>query len=117
MRVRKLDADGDMIFGRKNEYYEDVPEAVAQNVMTRLKLWRGQWFLDTEEGTLWLQQILGKKPAADMVIRMRILDTYGVTTIDEFETLMNPDTRLLSVTATLSTVYGNTQISGGLNDL
>lgn len=116
MRVRKLDSTGDMIFGRSNEYYIDTPEAVAQNVMTRLKLWRGQWFLDNTEGMPWLQEVLGKKPAADVAIRMHILDTYGVTSIDEFETIVDPDSRLLSVSATISTIYGQTTISGVLND-
>lgn len=49
MKVRKLNADGDMCLGHGSaDYIENTPEAVAQNVMTRLSLWSGQWFIDTE---------------------------------------------------------------------
>ena len=108
MRVRKLDKAGDMIFGRSNEYYVDEANAVAQDAMTRLKLWRGQWFLDTTEGTPWIQEILGKHQGADAVIRKRILETDGVQTLDDFEAILDPDTRTLTVSATISTIYGDT---------
>ena len=46
MRYRIEDANGDMTWGSgdKNFYYNQ-PEAVAQAVMTRLRLWSGEWFL------------------------------------------------------------------------
>lgn len=46
MRVRKNDADGDMVFGRANSYYVNDPAGVAQCAMTRLALWQGTWFID-----------------------------------------------------------------------
>lgn len=73
MRVRRTTADGDICFGHNaNDYLVNTPEAVAQNVRTRLALWQGQWFINTDEGTPYLQQILGKKSAADLVIKSRI---------------------------------------------
>ena len=52
MRYRKLDAAGDFVFGHgAADYHRDSPEAVAQAVLTRLKLHRGEWFLDRSEGT------------------------------------------------------------------
>lgn len=108
MRVRKLDDLGDMVFGRQNEYYEDEANGVAQDVMTRLKLWKGQWFLDTEEGTPWIQEILGKHRGADAVIKKRIVETEGVKSLDDFEAILNPDTRVLTIAATITTIYGDT---------
>lgn len=116
MKVRKLSASGDYMMGHGDlDFSQDTPEAVAQNAMTRLALWRGTWFIDTQEGTPWLQQILGKHEAADVVIRSRILETPGVLSIESFESILDPDSRRLTITATLNTQYGQATLEGGLN--
>jgi hypothetical protein len=108
MRYRKLDADGDYVFGgQQADFYKDVPEVVAQAVLTRLRLFRGEWFLDLTEGTP-LDQIVGKYTAGtyDAAIRQRILTTQGVTALVAYSSNLNPDTRALSVAATITTQYG-----------
>lgn len=116
MKVRKISSSGDYQMGHGNaDFLQDTPEAVAQNVMTRLALWRGRWFIDTQDGTPWLQQILGKHEAVDVVLRSRILETPGVTAIDSFEAVLDPDTRRLTVSATISTQYGQTSFQEGLD--
>lgn len=107
MKVRKMDEDGDHMFGHcALDFYQDSADGVAQNVLTRLKLWRGEWFLNTNSGTPWLQEILGKHDAVDVVLRTRILETPGVNAITRFETILDPDTRRLTVTAEIATPYG-----------
>lgn len=109
MKVRRLNADGDMTMGHGDfDFYVNTPEGVAQNVETRLALWRGQWFLDVEEGTPWLQEVLGKRQAVEAVIRSRILETPGVRELTSFEAVFDPDTRRINVTATIETIYGET---------
>jgi hypothetical protein len=62
MRYRREDADGDYTFGSGDDtWLINSPEAVAQAVKTRFELWYGQWFLDTTEGTPWIQSVLGKQ--------------------------------------------------------
>ena len=113
MRVRKLTSDGDMTIGHGSEdFHIDSADGVAQNVMTRLRLWKGSWFIDTEEGTPWLQEILGKHDAIDAVVKSRILDTPGVLEIASFESILDPNRRELTITATVNTSYGETQIGG-----
>lgn len=114
MRYRKLSPDGDYSFGQQQaDFYRNVPEAVAQAVLTRLELFTGQWFLDNQEGTPWRTDVLGKYTADvyDSVIQARILDTEGVTQIDAYSSNRNPDTRALSVTTTIDTIYGQTTIT------
>ena len=115
MRVRKLDSSGDMTLGHASaDFYQDDPDGVAQNVRTRLQLWQGSWFLDTSAGTPWLQEVLGKHSAVDMVIRNRILGTPGVTGITDFESVLDPDTRTLTVSAAITTQYGDATIEEAL---
>jgi hypothetical protein len=114
MRYRKLDADGDYSFGQQQaDFYRNVPEAVGQAVLTRLELFTGQWFLDNQEGTPWRTDVLGKYTGDvyDAVIQARILDTEGVTRIDQYSSTRNENTRRLSVAATITTIYGQTTIT------
>lgn len=112
MKVRRLDKDGDMMFGHgKADFLSNSPDAVAQNVATRLQLWRGTWFIDSSEGTPWLQEALGKKAAVEAVIRARILGTPGVVSIESLESIFDPDTRSLSVQAKINTAYGEAEVS------
>lgn len=113
MKVRKINADGEVAFGRgRLDYLSDSPEAVAQNVMTRLKLKKGEWFLEISDGTPYSDQILGEhtKPLYDAAIRKRILETPGVKVITEYQSLLNENTRKLTIEATISTNYGVTQV-------
>lgn len=113
MRYRKLTADDDYSFGNSQlDFYRDVPEAVAQSVKTRLLLWLGEWFLDVDEGTPYLQGILGKysQQVADTTIQDRVLNTTGVVNIQNYESIKDADNRSLSVEFDLDTIYGPTQV-------
>jgi hypothetical protein len=114
MKYRKLDNNGDMMFGHPSiDFYQDTPEAVGQAVLTRLRLWKGEWFADTEDGTPYNEQVLGKQQieSASFAIRRRILETQGVLSIETFSFNRNETKRSLFVTATINTIYGETTIS------
>jgi hypothetical protein len=111
MRYRREDDNGDYTFGQGDStFLINSPEAVAQAVKTRFKLWRGQWFLDKTSGTPWVQSVLGKQPpdVYNLAIRQRILQTQGVSSIISFDTVVDGKTRRVSFTATIDTIYGAT---------
>ncbi len=113
MRYRKLSADNDYTFGNgQQDFYRDVPEAVAQACKTRLLLWLGEWFLDIQEGTLFMQGILGKHSLeqASVTIQDRALGTQGLTSISNFTSEIEPNTRALSAQFNIDTIYGPTQV-------
>jgi predicted proteasome-type protease len=85
---------------------------VGQAVKTRLELWLGEWFLDIDEGTPYMQGVLGKysKEVADRTIQDRVLKTEGVTQIANYESTIDPDTRNLSVSMDVDTIYGPTTV-------
>ncbi len=114
MRYRREDDDGDYTFGQGNDtWLINSPETVAQAVKTRFLLWYGQWFLDTTEGTPWIQSVLGKqKPETyNLAIRQRILETQGVNSIKSFDTTLNTSSRRVVFTATIDTIYGTTTVT------
>ena len=114
MKYRKLDSNGDYTLGTPADFHINTPEAVAQAVKTRLALWAGEWFLNVTEGMPWNEQVLGKRLSGknyDTTIRQRILGTDGVSEISDYSSSIDPDTRALSVSATITTAYGTTQLS------
>lgn len=113
MRYRKQDANGDYVFGGSaNDFLVNSPNAVAQAVLTRLRLLQGEWFLDTTVGMPWATQVLGKNTqgTADAAIRSCILGTTGVTEITDYASSFDSIKRKLTVTVTINTFYGSTTI-------
>lgn len=113
MRNRKLSATGDYQFGNgQADYYRDVPAAVGQAAQTRLLLWAGEWFLNVDEGTPYMIGILGKHSieSANITIQDRINGTQGMVGIENFVSSIDPDTRLMSVTCDVNTIYGPTAL-------
>src|SRR6516225_7250685 len=81
LRVRKMTSDGDYIWGhQQNDFWLNAPDGVAQAVLTRLRLFVGEWYLDVTDGTPWTTQVLDKytQDQYDAAIRDRILGTPGV---------------------------------------
>lgn len=115
MRVRKLDANGDRQFGRGlANFWINVPDGVQQICGTRLRLWQGQWFLNTDDGTPYNTQVLGKYTAAtrDPAIQNRILLTPGVLGIDAYASQLDRNTRAWNVQATVDSIYGVFALTG-----
>lgn len=113
MRYRKLSPSGDYSFGNsQQDFYRDVPEAVGQAAKTRMLLWLSEWYLNIEEGTPFMQGILGKYSVseANITIQNRVFGTQGLTGIQNYLAEINPDTRSLQVEFDIDTIYGPTSV-------
>jgi len=109
MRYRKLDANGDFSFGHNaDDFYVDQPEAVGQAIKTRLDMQKGDWFLDTSEGTDWSGKVLGAhtQGTRDGEIRSRVAETQGVQQLRRFDSQFDGDARSYSVQILVDTDYG-----------
>ncbi|MEP8780232.1 hypothetical protein ABKV49_17595 [Enterobacter ludwigii] len=114
MRYRREDENGDYTFGQGDDtFLVNSPECVAQAVKTRFELWKGQWFLDATEGTPYIQSVLGKQrpEVYSLAIRDRISTTPGVLSILSFDTVNNGNTRRVTFTASINTIYGQTTVT------
>ncbi len=117
MKYRQLTSTGDYTFGHDGaNFYQNTPAAVAQAVSTRLKLFEGEWFLDTTYGTPYNSQILGAGKIAtyDAAIQQVILGTQGVTGIASYSSGVDPTTRAAAVNCTINTQYGQAQVTTNL---
>lgn len=111
MTVRKLDASGDLALGQNKLISGYTAEEVAQNVVTRLKFFLGEWFLDVNDGTDWFGSVLGKGSrlaTRETVIRRRILLTPGCSGMTAFSVTSDPATRQMSVSASIVSKSGET---------
>jgi hypothetical protein len=110
MRYRPLGPDGDYTFGVP--FLVNTPACVGQAVLTRLKLWKAEWFVDVTDGTDWAGQVEGKRYGnPDAEIQRRILGTPGATAIVSYSGTYDGETRGYTVNATVDTLYSVNGVS------
>lgn len=104
---------GDMLLSVSGDavVHTDLGKAVAQQLMVRLNFYRGEWFMDTDEGTPWFQFILIKGPTDRNIRNMFtqvIMGTPGVDELTQFGYSIDKSQRVLSVTFTCRLKDGST---------
>lgn len=113
--VRRLDENWDPVYGTgRNAYIADL-DALTQIVQTKLRLWKGEWWEDRNEGLPMMQQILGKmgttQMIADRLIQKRIMEVPYVIRISDFYSTFNRETRGYECEATIETEFGTVLVS------
>ena len=118
MKYRRLDENGDYVFGSGSNNFVTDLEAVAQAIMTRMKLLKGEWWENLNEGLPLWQEILGSSGSnehltyVDNLITQRIANTKGVTGILGYEGNWNSSTRQYKFISKINTEYSETIIEG-----
>lgn len=112
MLFRTLDENGDWTFGNGINNFLTGSDAMAANLKTRLKVWKGECFFATENGPDWNNFLgIGTKDFLDSDIRQTILGSDGVIRIDNYTSQLSIDSRSLSVQATILTIFGTFTLS------
>jgi hypothetical protein len=108
MQVRALDENHDFQFGRGKQSYKSDLDALKQSINTRLHQWKGNCFFATYDGVDWNNELdIGTKVALDLDIKRVILQTGGVLRISGYTSTLDTVTRAVSVSCTISTIYGD----------
>ena len=113
--ARKLTSDGDYSFGNNQENFIVGIDSIAQMIRTKLLLFRGEWWSDLLDGVPIIQEVLNSynidvaSTAAASMCSRRILEVDGVTKVDDVTVSVNRDTREISVSVKVDTVYGTVQ--------
>lgn len=87
---------------------------VRQQLLIKLSLWSGEWFLDTEFGTPYLNDILGKHislAGSVASIKKSILEVADVQSIALFKYSFDRTSRKLSVDFECNTTFGVVRIA------
>lgn len=115
MTVRRIDpVAGDIV--TSGVQFISEREEIAQTIATRLRLFLGEYFRNTNDGTPWFESILGKSGTLtnrDAALKQRINQTEGVQQIIEFNSDYDPVTRVYSVTGQVLTEFGATEFGIG----
>jgi hypothetical protein len=118
LRYRTLTPTGDMTFGFGSaNFLVNSPQTVQQATVTGLKLFLGEWFLNTSVGMPWNTQVIGNNTQAlyDNAAKSQILSTTGVTGITSYASSLNTKTRLLTINAGITTTYGATTLETSIS--
>lgn len=81
---------------------EDLQTSVMQHLYVRLRLFLGEWFLNTAEGIPYFTRILVKNPSLSLItsiFRRVILETPGVASVSNLKVELDGATRTLSMTS------------------
>jgi hypothetical protein len=115
--VRKL-VSGDPVFGHGLQGFLTKSSATAQKCACRVRMILGEWFLDVNAGLPWVAMpeanarvILGEPNVlgyAEGLIKQAIINTPGVSSIEEFRFTLNHDRRAGSVYVTAKDEDGTT---------
>ncbi|GKX62290.1 hypothetical protein [Pragia fontium] len=107
MRVRRLDKNHDWSFGLGRFNYAQDSESIAQRVKTRLLSFKGDWVHDLEHGIPWLPHFERSFDLSrlEREIKLQILETEGVKSLDEFTMRLDPDSRQMTVSVYLTDQY------------
>jgi hypothetical protein len=113
MTVRAIDpVTGDIV--TSGVQFITGRDEIAQTITTRLRLFSGEYFRDTRDGTPWFQVILEKSSTLtqkDAAIKRRIAETEGVINLLSYSTDFDINQRNYTVQCEVETQYGSVNVS------
>jgi hypothetical protein len=106
MKVAGITSGGDWIFGRGKASYKNQSSAIRQNLLTRLRSFKNDWFLDVDNGTDWID-IFGSRNNRSRITNAVVevvLSTEGVRSLDSIN-ITNKNSREINISFTYTDVY------------
>lgn len=89
-------------------------EDIRQRCVQRLRLFAGEWFLDSSAGVPWLQQILTRPVTvglANSIVSNALASVEGVVRVIDVSATLDARTRAMRFTAILETAGGETSVA------
>ena len=107
MRVSGLDSNLDWRFGKGRAAYKRNADAIAQNILTRLRSFLGDWYLDTEIGIDWLTLLgnLGTEKRILRAVESTVMQTEGVISIQDLKIVGRDSNRGVTIQLQYTDVF------------
>lgn len=102
-----LTTNDDWTFGRGLASYKSRSDEVHQNIKTRLRSFKNDWFLDTDKEIDWLF-LLGNRQTQDRIeaeVLRVTLTTFGVARVDKITVELVNSSRELNISLRVFTIY------------
>jgi hypothetical protein len=115
--VQQLDANNDPIEGSNGPVFLSDGAAVAQIILTTLRLYAGEWWENLSLGVPLFQKILGRSASQNaqqdivLIMQQAILAVPYVLQILSFSLTGNSALRQTFFTATVSTAFGTVVVT------
>jgi hypothetical protein len=109
MKVSRITKDGDWTFGKGRANYTRNEKAIAQNVVTRLRSFTDDWFINIEHGIPWFA-LLGQRGTERRILRAierTVLQTEGVREVTRLEIIRRDGDRGILIDIEYVNVYNN----------
>ncbi|HQM83868.1 MAG TPA: hypothetical protein PLD55_04210 [bacterium] len=109
----KTDDNGNILVDENGNFIDlTALESIAQNIRSRLRTKKGEWFLDTEIGLDWKNGFeKGGENTLLYSVKAVILGTIGVINIANFSHQTNKSLRQIKISAKINTVEGEIYIN------
>ena len=88
-------------------------EGLRQKTVSRLRLFKGEWFLDTSRGVPYLQEMLKKNAEAGKVagiIDSQILKEFGNTGLRNVSVTIDRANRTFTYSAQVQSIFGEFEV-------
>ena len=102
-----VDAQGNLALA------DELP-SVELRVLERLRFWRSEWFLAFNDGVPYLTEIFQRPVSvglASSILTNEVLNVEEVTGVLNVEASIDPATRTLFWSATVSSTFGDVQVA------
>ena len=112
MKVNKITDAGDWTFGSSLSNYISKSSAVRQNLVTRLRSFKNDYFADMEAGGDWFN-LFGQKNNEKQILReveQITLQTTGVRSIDKLEIISRAANRSVTIQLEFTDLFDESYI-------
>lgn len=107
MSIRNVTASNDWTYGAGRQNFLTKNAAILLDVRLYLQLWMGNAFWALAAGVNYAQLLnKGTEKALLAALQGALMSRYGVVQVTQLSAVLDPETRALTATYTINTIYG-----------
>lgn len=111
MATSRLSNTGDWTFGQQLAGHIRGSEEIAQNVVTRIKSFKNDWYLDSDAEIDWFNLLSNRntEQTTKNQIETTVLNTTGVSSLKELNFVLDRENRKASISLKYIDIYNESQ--------